>query len=54
MEHVEIDIQDLLQLQYDGVSVMNMFGKAKINGNLMLHFKLNHSGSKIDFYLHSF
>jgi len=38
MEHVEIDIQDLLQLQYDGVSVMNMFGKAKINVNLMLHF----------------
>ena len=38
MEHVEVDIQDLLQLQYDGVSVMNMFGKAKINVNLMLHF----------------
>ena len=35
MEHVEVDIQDLLQLQYDGVSVMNMFGKAKINVNLM-------------------
>ena len=38
LEHVEVDIQDLLQLQYDGVSVMNMFGKAKINVNLLLHF----------------
>lgn len=38
LEHVEVDIQDLLQLQYDGVAVMNMFGKAKINVNLLLHF----------------
>ena len=38
LEHVEVDIQDLLQLQYDGISVMNMFGKAKINVNLLLHF----------------
>ena len=38
LEHVEVDIQDLLQLQYDSVSVMNMFGKAKINVNLLLHF----------------
>ena len=38
MEHVEVDIQDLLQLQYEGVSVMDMFGKAKINVNLLLHF----------------
>jgi hypothetical protein len=38
LEHLEVDIQDLLQLQYDGVSVMNMFGKAKINVNLLLHF----------------
>ena len=37
MEHVEVDIQDLLQLQYDGVAVMNMFGKAKINVNLLLY-----------------
>ncbi len=29
MEHVEVDIQELLQLQYEGVSVMNMFGKAR-------------------------
>ena len=38
MEHVEVDIQDLLQLQYEGISVMDMFGKAKINVNLLLHF----------------
>ena len=37
LEHVEIDIQDLLQLQYEGVAVMNIFGKAKINVNLLLH-----------------
>ena len=36
LEHVEVDIQDLLQLQYDGVAVMNMFGKAKINVNQQL------------------
>ncbi len=29
LEHVEVDIQELLQLQYEGVSVMNMFGKAR-------------------------
>jgi len=37
LEHVDIDIQDLLQLQYEGVAVMNVFGKAKINVNLFLH-----------------
>ena len=37
LEHVDIDIQDLLQLQYEGVSVMNVFGKAKINVNLLLY-----------------
>jgi hypothetical protein len=31
-------IQDLLQMQYEGATVMNMFGKAKINVNLLLHF----------------
>ena len=40
LEHVDIDIQDLLQLQYEGVAVMNVFGKAKINVNLLL-FLLN-------------
>jgi len=37
LEHVELDIQELLQLQYEGVAVMNMFGKARINVNLLLH-----------------
>lgn len=32
--------QDLLQLQYDGVAVMKMFDKAKINVNLLI-FLLN-------------
>ena len=30
-------MQELLQLQYEGVAVMNMFGKARINVNLLLH-----------------
>ncbi len=29
--------QDLLQLQYEGLAVMNMFGRAKINVNLLIH-----------------
>ena len=37
LEHVDVDVQELLQLQYEGVSVMNMFGKARINVNLLLH-----------------
>ena len=37
LEHVDIDIQELLQLQYEGVAVMNIFGKAKINVNLLLY-----------------
>lgn len=32
--------QDLLQLQYEGVAVMKMFGKAKVNVNLLI-FLLN-------------
>lgn len=32
--------QDLLQLQYEGSAVMKMFGKAKINVNLLI-FLLN-------------
>lgn len=37
MEKLNVNIQKLLELQYDGVSVMNMFGKAKINVNLLLY-----------------
>ena len=29
--------EDLLKLQYEGVAVTGMFGKAKINVNLLLH-----------------
>ena len=32
--------QDLLQLQYEGVAVMQMFDKAKVNVNLLI-FLLN-------------
>ena len=37
LEHVDLDVQELLQLQYEGVAVMNLFGKARINVNLLLH-----------------
>uniref|UniRef100_H2Z720 Ras-GAP domain-containing protein n=1 Tax=Ciona savignyi TaxID=51511 RepID=H2Z720_CIOSA len=41
MEKVTLVFQDLLQLQYEGVSVMKMFdGRAKINVNLLI-FLLN-------------
>ncbi|KAM3967909.1 ras GTPase-activating-like protein IQGAP1 [Aphomia sociella] len=40
MESVDIDIQDLLQKQYEGCAIMDMFGKAKINVNLLI-FLLN-------------
>ncbi|XP_068082254.1 ras GTPase-activating-like protein IQGAP1 [Anabrus simplex] len=40
MEKVAVDIQDLLQLQFEGISIMDMFGKAKVNVNLLL-FLLN-------------
>lgn len=29
--------QDLLQLQYEGLAVMKMFGRAKINVNLLIY-----------------
>ena len=29
-------LQDLLQLQYEGLAVMKMFGRAKINVNLLI------------------
>ncbi|XP_072942968.1 ras GTPase-activating-like protein IQGAP1 [Epargyreus clarus] len=40
MEKIEVDIQDLLQKQYEGCAIMDMFGKAKINVNLLI-FLLN-------------
>lgn len=40
MEKVDVDIQKLLQLQFEGAPIMDMFGKAKINVNLLL-FLLN-------------
>ena len=30
-------LQELLKLQYEGVNVTDMFGKAKVNVNLLLH-----------------
>ncbi|XP_052795267.1 ras GTPase-activating-like protein IQGAP1 [Mya arenaria] len=40
VQKVEVNFQDLLQLQYEGVAVMEMFGKTKINVNLLI-FLLN-------------
>uniref|UniRef100_A0A8C4Q0D1 Ras GTPase-activating-like protein IQGAP1 n=1 Tax=Eptatretus burgeri TaxID=7764 RepID=A0A8C4Q0D1_EPTBU len=40
MEKVQLNFQDLLQLQYEGVAVMKMFDKAKVNVNLLI-FLLN-------------
>ncbi|XP_077989473.1 ras GTPase-activating-like protein IQGAP1 isoform X2 [Glandiceps talaboti] len=40
MEKVQLVFQDLLQLQYDGVAVMKMFDRAKVNVNLLI-FLLN-------------
>ncbi|KAM9700023.1 LOW QUALITY PROTEIN: ras GTPase-activating-like protein IQGAP3, partial [Menidia menidia] len=40
MEEFLLRYQDLLQLQYEGVSVMKMFDKAKVNVNLLI-FLLN-------------
>ncbi|XP_034240421.1 ras GTPase-activating-like protein IQGAP1 [Thrips palmi] len=40
LEKVDVDIQHLLELQFEGSSVMDMFGKAKVNVNLLL-FLLN-------------
>lgn len=30
-------LQDLLQLQYEGLAIMKMFGRAKINVNLLIY-----------------
>ncbi|XP_067838793.1 ras GTPase-activating-like protein IQGAP2 [Heptranchias perlo] len=40
MEKVQLHFQDLLELQYEGVAVMKMFDKAKVNVNLLV-FLLN-------------
>uniref|UniRef100_A0A8B9GGD9 IQ motif containing GTPase activating protein 2 n=1 Tax=Amazona collaria TaxID=241587 RepID=A0A8B9GGD9_9PSIT len=40
MEKVQLHFQDLLQMQYEGVAVMKMFDKAKVNVNLLI-FLLN-------------
>ncbi|XP_010723845.1 ras GTPase-activating-like protein IQGAP2 isoform X2 [Meleagris gallopavo] len=40
MEKVQLNFQDLLQMQYEGVAVMKMFDKAKVNVNLLI-FLLN-------------
>lgn len=37
MEKVDIDIQRLLELQFEGAPIMDMFGKAKVNVNLLLY-----------------
>uniref|UniRef100_UPI00358E305C ras GTPase-activating-like protein IQGAP1 n=1 Tax=Myxine glutinosa TaxID=7769 RepID=UPI00358E305C len=40
MQKVQLQFQDLLQMQYEGVAVMRMFDKAKVNVNLLI-FLLN-------------
>uniref|UniRef100_A0A8D0EIW1 Ras-GAP domain-containing protein n=1 Tax=Strix occidentalis caurina TaxID=311401 RepID=A0A8D0EIW1_STROC len=40
MERFQLHYQDLLQLQYEGIAVMKMFDKAKVNVNLLI-FLLN-------------
>ncbi|NWI22317.1 IQGA3 protein, partial [Sula dactylatra] len=40
MERFQLHYQDLLQLQYEGVAIMKMFDKAKVNVNLLI-FLLN-------------
>lgn len=40
MQRFSFCVQDLLQLQYEGVAVMKMFDKAKVNVNLLI-FLLN-------------
>ncbi|CAK9799762.1 Ras GTPase-activating-like protein IQGAP1 [Anthophora plagiata] len=37
MEKIDIDIQKLLELQFEGAPIMDMFGKAKVNVNLLLY-----------------
>lgn len=37
IEKVELVFQDLLQLQYEGLAIMKMFERAKINVNLLIY-----------------
>lgn len=37
MEKVDVDLTRLLELQYEGSPIMNMFGKARINVNLLIY-----------------
>ncbi|XP_058421568.1 ras GTPase-activating-like protein IQGAP2 [Diceros bicornis minor] len=37
LEKVQLNIQDLLQMQYEGVAVMKMFDKVKVNVNLLIY-----------------
>lgn len=37
MEKVQLDIQELLEMQYEGVAVMKMFDKVKVNVNLLIY-----------------
>jgi hypothetical protein len=35
--HPSLPFQDLLQMQYEGVAVMKMFDKVKVNVNLLIY-----------------
>jgi len=37
LEKLDISIQELLELQYEGRPCMDMFGRAKVNVNLLLY-----------------
>jgi len=37
MEKLEINIQELLELQYEGKACIDLYRKTKINVNLLLH-----------------
>lgn len=37
LEQVQLNIQDLLEMQYEGVAVMKMFDKVKVNVNLLIY-----------------
>lgn len=41
LDTVDIDIQELLNMQYQGIAEMKMFDCVKINNNLLLHFLNN-------------
>ncbi|CAN8030533.1 unnamed protein product [Ixodes persulcatus] len=36
-DEITLDIQDLLRQQYEGTAVTNLFGRAKVNNNLLLY-----------------